>query len=106
MSTNTNTNKLISALCYFSVFFAGFILPIAVYFIVDDIEVKGHAKRAFVSHLIPLITIPLFVVGGLMSGVGDVFGVVVVLGFIVTFIVNIAVVIWNVVKGIQVLRTY
>jgi hypothetical protein len=103
---NSDTNKLISALCYFSVFFAGFILPIAVYFIVHDEEVKRHAKHAFVSHLIPLITIPIFILGGVMSGAVDVAGVVIVLGFIVTFVVNIAVVVWNVVKGIQVLKSY
>jgi hypothetical protein len=103
---SADANKLISALCYFSVFFAGFILPIAVYFIVNDEEVKRHAKHAFLSHLIPLITIPIFVLGGLMSGIGDAFGIVVVLGFIVTILVNIVVVIWNVVKGIQVLKSY
>ncbi|MBM6619031.1 DUF4870 domain-containing protein [Bacillus suaedaesalsae] len=102
----SDTNKLISALCYFSVFFAGFILPIAVYFIVDDLEVKRHAKHAFISHLIPLVTIPIFVFGGLLSGIGDGMSIVIILGFIVTFIVNIIVAIWNVVKGIQVLRTY
>jgi hypothetical protein len=103
---SADSNKLISALCYFSVFFAGFILPIAVYFIVDDKEVKRHAKHAFVSHLIPLISIPLFVLGGIMSGMGDVFGIVIVLGFILTFLVNVVVVVWNVVKGIQVLKSY
>jgi hypothetical protein len=103
---NNNTNKIISALCYFSIFFAGFILPIAVYFIVDDREVKTHAKRAFISHLIPLVTIPIFVVGGIMSGIGDVFGIVIILGFLLTFLINIVVIIWNVVKGIQVLKSY
>lgn len=101
-----DTNKIISSLCYFSIFFAGFILPIAVYFIVEDEVVKGHARSAFVSHLIPLITIPVFIISGLITGSGDVFGVAVILGFLIAFIVNIVVIIWNVIKGITVLKDY
>ncbi|MBD8071475.1 DUF4870 domain-containing protein [Bacillus sp. PS06] len=98
-----DTNRLISSLCYFSVFFAGFIFPIAVYFIVPEREVKNHAKKAFLSHLIPLLTIPLFIImffsfsqtGHLEFGF---IGVALLFG-----LVNIIVVIWNVVKGIKVL---
>ncbi|MFD1739363.1 DUF4870 domain-containing protein [Bacillus salitolerans] len=103
---NGDTNKLLSALCYFSIFFAGFILPIVIYFIVSDREVKDHAKGAFLSHVIPLVTIPVFVFGGIMSGVAEGFFIILIIGFIVTFIVNIVVVVWNVIKGIQVLRSY
>ncbi len=52
MMTN---HKLLAALCYFSVFFAPFLLPGIVYFITDDREVKHHAKRSLVSHLVPVI---------------------------------------------------
>ncbi|KAA0548758.1 DUF4870 domain-containing protein [Bacillus sp. BGMRC 2118] len=102
----SDTNKLLSALCYFSVFFAGFILPVAVYFIVDDSEVKRHAKHALVSHILPFVTIPLFVFVGWVTGFGDALNIVIILAFIFTFIVNIVIVIWNVIKGIQVIRTY
>ncbi|MFZ3590174.1 DUF4870 domain-containing protein [Bacillus sp. DJP31] len=103
---NNDSNKIISALCYFSIFFAGFILPIIVYFIVNDREVKKHAKHAFISHLIPVVTIPFLLIGGFMSGVGEVVAGVLILGIILTFILNIVVIIWNVVKGIEVLRSY
>lgn len=105
MNSN-DSGKIISALCYFSIFFAGFILPFIVYFIVDNKEVKKHAKHAFISHLIPLVTIPILVIGGITSGLGEVVVGVLIFGIILTFILNIIVVIWNVVKGIQVLRSY
>lgn len=98
------TNRLVSSLCYFSIFFAGFIFPIAVYFIVDDLEVKEHAKKALLSHLIPLITIPVVVftlifTGGepTMLAVGGIFV------FILLGVINLGVLIWNIVKGIKVL---
>lgn len=100
---NMETNKIISSLCYFSIFFAGFLLPIAVYFIVQDTEVREHAKKAFISHLIPFITviffiIPMIVAGSMEAAVG---GMLILFGLfgVISFIV----VIWNVVKGIQVL---
>ncbi|WP_445613075.1 DUF4870 domain-containing protein [Geobacillus sp. YF-1] len=107
-----STNKMVSALCYFSVFFAPLLLPIVVYFVVEDMEVKRHAKRSLVSHLIPAATIVLFIAfaasplllghwneGSFLFGSG-----VVWLGFLVAGVVNLVVVIWNVIKGIQVLK--
>ncbi|WP_246942634.1 DUF4870 domain-containing protein [Bacillus pinisoli] len=101
-----NTNKIISSLCYFSIFFAGFILPIAVYFIVDDREVKHHAKRALFSHIIPVITIPVIIMFAIMVETMGTFGISIILGFLLAILINIVVVIWNVIKGIQVLKTY
>ncbi|MBE4907012.1 DUF4870 domain-containing protein [Bacillus luteolus] len=97
------TNKIISSLCYFSIFFAGFLLPIAVYFIVQDQEVREHAKKAFISHLIPFITIiffvlPMFVMGSMEAAVGGM-----LIFFALFSLISFIVVIWNVVKGIQVL---
>ncbi|WP_456277694.1 DUF4870 domain-containing protein [Bacillus sp. AK128] len=103
---SNNTNKLISSLCYFSIFFAGFILPIAVYFIVDDAEVKRHASRALISHIIPLITIPVFVFFGFLADAGGGFGLFILLGFLLAFLINMVIIVWNVIKGIQVLKTY
>jgi len=97
-----NTNKLISSLCYFSIFFAGFIFPIAVYFVVDSHEVKSHAKVALFSHLIPLITIPLIFIPAIFVGMIDnLVPFILIVSF--TVIVNIAVAVWNIVKGIKVL---
>lgn len=95
-------NRLLSSLCYFSIFFAGFIFPIIVYFISDSNEVKAHAKRALLSHLLPLITIPIIIMLAIFDGTGG-FGVV-IFGAIVIGGINIAVVIWNIVKGIQALK--
>jgi hypothetical protein len=99
-------NKVISSLCYFSVFFAGFIFPIAVYFIVNDPEVKKHAKSAFLSHLIPLLTIPVLIFLGVSAGISgsDVMMILMFIGIALSGILNLIVVIWNVVKGIKVLR--
>lgn len=103
---------MLSALCYFSVFFAPFILPIVVYFVVEDVEVKRHAKRSLVSHLIPAATILLFIALAaspvLFGHWGEeslfVGGGLAWLGFLVAGVVNLVVVIWNVIKGIQVLK--
>jgi hypothetical protein len=108
-----NANKVLASLCYFSIFFAGFIFPIIVYFVTDHPEVKHHAKKALISHLIPVTTILLFIVSAIFVGwtgggsdvsfwVGS--GLVWIGGFIVAGIVNLVVVIWNIIRGIQVLK--
>ncbi|MBB3869105.1 DUF4870 domain-containing protein [Parageobacillus toebii NBRC 107807] len=107
-----NSNKVLASLCYFSIFFAGFIFPIVVYFVADDQAVKQHAKKAFLSHLIPAATILLFIISaifaGLTGGGSDVsFWVssgLVWLGFAIAGVVNLVVVVWNIIKGIQVLK--
>ena len=50
-----SNNKLLAALCYFSVFFTPLLIPVIVYFVSDDREVKHHAKRSLVSHLVPVV---------------------------------------------------
>ncbi|NSL51832.1 DUF4870 domain-containing protein [Calidifontibacillus erzurumensis] len=97
-----DTNRLISSLCYFSIFFAGFLFPIAIYFIVDSYEVKEHAKKALISHVIPFLSVIGFIFLFLLSGghpsiIGG-FSILLAIGLI-----NIAVVVWNIVKGIKVL---
>lgn len=98
------TNRLVSSLCYFSIFFAGFIFPIAVYFIVDNPEVKQHAKKALLSHLIPVITIPVIIFPLIFTG-GEptllAFGGIMM--FVIIGAINLGILIWNVVKGIKVL---
>jgi Domain of unknown function (DUF4870) len=107
-----NSNKVLASLCYFSIFFAGFIFPIVVYFVADDQAVKQHAKKAFLSHLIPAATILLFIISaifaGLTGGGSDVSlwvgSGLVWLGFVIAGVVNLVVVVWNIIKGIQVLK--
>jgi cytochrome c biogenesis factor len=103
------TNKVLASLNYFSVFFAPFLLPIAIYFIVDHIEVRQHAKKALVSHIIPFLSI-LAVIGMIVfSGFSNpsevTFLTVFFGGFLVVGLINLIVFIWNIVKGIKLLTT-
>ncbi|QGQ48068.1 DUF4870 domain-containing protein [Metabacillus sediminilitoris] len=103
------TNKLIASLNYFSVFFAPFLLPIAIYFIVDHNEVKQHAKKAIVSHIVPFISVVAMIGIVVFSGFSNLsegaFLTVFFGSFLVVGIINIIVVIWNIVKGIKLLTT-
>lgn len=47
-------SRVLSALCYFSILFAPFLLPVIVFFIAPDADVKYHAKRSLLSHLVPV----------------------------------------------------
>lgn len=112
-----NNSKMLSALSYFSVLFAPFIVPIIVFFVSQDKEVKHHAKKSLISHIIPVILmIFLFII---------IFATVVPasysmsmtfeqpsfwmasgpLIFILLYaIIYIIVLIWNIIQGIRVLR--
>lgn len=97
------TKRVISSLCYFSIFFAGFIFPIAVYFIVDHKDVKKHAIHALVSHIIPLVTIP-FLILLVVAGIVELQALPIIIAVILFGLINIVIVVWNVIKGIQVLK--
>jgi hypothetical protein len=56
-----DTRKVLSGLSYFSIFFAGILFPLVVMLASGDNVTKSHAKKAFVSHLIPLIPTPLLI---------------------------------------------
>jgi len=112
-------NRILSALCYFSVLFAPFLLPIIVYFITQEKEVKYHAKRSIISHLIP---VGLGIIGFLVLMVGSVamysnpleiesspsFGFFTAGGSLLFMgiyaILSLAVLIWNIIQGVKVLR--
>ncbi|MGD6794268.1 DUF4870 domain-containing protein [Metabacillus indicus] len=104
-----NTNKLLSSLCYFSIFFAPFLFPIIVYFIADERDVKQHAKKSLFSHLVPLLTLilPFFMMlfAGLAGSPEALAVGIVIFGFILIGIVNIAVFVYNIVQGIKILKT-
>lgn len=101
-----DTKKVLSALSYFSVLFLQGLFPLIVFFASEDKEVKGHAKKAFFSHLVPLITIPLFIWGIVLGVTGQDSTVpfVIIPAFIVCFILGLIVIIWNIIQGIKVLR--
>lgn len=101
-----DTKKVLAALSYFSVLFLQGLFPLIVYFASEDLEVKGHAKRAFFSHLVPLITVPFFIWGIVLGVTGQDSTVpfVIIPAFIVCFLLGLIVIIWNIIQGIKVLR--
>ncbi|MBQ0139951.1 MAG: DUF4870 domain-containing protein [Kurthia sp.] len=105
-------NRIISSLCYFSIFFAGFILPLIVWLVIKDTEVRYHAKSALLSHL--LLYVPLLI-GGLAlvlfgflnydsSPPGDLMAIVSIVFVIFIALFSLAIVIWNIYRGIKVLN--
>ena len=94
----------------FSVFFAPFIVPIIIYFVSPDPEVKRHSIRALLSHVIPFIlciilVVALFIVGIFSGHVNSntIFATSVLLG-LGYGLIYLVIIIWNVVQGIKVLR--
>lgn len=101
------TDKVLSSLSYFSILFAAFIFPLVLYFVTDSKEVKYHAKKAFISHLIPvvfgIIIFLLFVSEIMINETGYPF--LSIISFVVFGIVSVVVLVWNIIKGIQVLQS-
>ncbi|MEH7012089.1 DUF4870 domain-containing protein [Neobacillus niacini] len=99
-----DTRKVLSGLCYFSIFFAGILFPLVVMFASGDDVTKGHAKKAFLSHLIPLIPAPLliFAIFNDLNAINNqaipVFTLVTA-GIMV--LVSLIVTIWNLIKGVK-----
>ncbi|RKD73589.1 hypothetical protein ATL39_1891 [Sinobaca qinghaiensis] len=63
-----SSDRIISAVSYISIFFAPVLLPLIVW-IVGNEFVSKHAKRAFVSHVLPWLfflgaMVPFWIVGG------------------------------------------
>ncbi|WP_102693941.1 DUF4870 domain-containing protein [Rummeliibacillus pycnus] len=116
-----DNNRILSSLCYFSIFFAGFILPLIVYFVTTDRDVKGHAKRAFISHLLLIIPTVLGIILFIFtiasnpfsyetnimnesSGAGTFLVIAWFIFVIVEVVISIAVFIWNIIQGVKVLK--
>ncbi|WML59100.1 DUF4870 domain-containing protein [Neobacillus sp. PS2-9] len=99
------TRKVLSSLCYFSIFFAGFIFPLVVYFASGDQGTKAHAKKSLFSHLIPLILMPVVVIAVLNDSVNiqNEIPIFTIISIVALAITGIAVTIWNIVKGVKVL---
>lgn len=114
-----DNNRILSALCYFSILFAPFLLPIIVYFITPDLEVKHHAKRSLLSHLLPVgllvITILFMIIGafsfstmpydgyGTSTGIGFMSAMPIIL-MILYMVVSLIILIWNIIQGVKVLQ--
>lgn len=100
-------NKLLAAISYFSIFFAGILFPLIVWIVSSERFVKEHAKKAFLSHLFPLIPVPFIIytaISGMIGGQPEV-PVLFFVSIIAVAVIGVIVTIWNIVKGIQVLST-
>ncbi|MBO1626098.1 DUF4870 domain-containing protein [Bacillus arachidis] len=100
-------NNILSSLSYFSIFFAPILVPIIIYFIAEK-EVKYHAKKALWTHLIPCVTV---IIGLALTGVvqfsilsENAVGIALLGTVAIAFILSIYYFIWNIVKGIKVLK--
>ncbi|WP_066058723.1 DUF4870 domain-containing protein [Robertmurraya korlensis] len=101
-----NTNKVLAGMSYLSIFFAGFIFPLVVFLVTTSPYVKQHAKKAFLSHLIPIIPVP-FLVGAAVyldftNQLSDTTPIYIIVGALLTGLIAIIVTIWNLVKAIKV----
>ncbi|EMA6342293.1 DUF4870 domain-containing protein [Bacillus cytotoxicus] len=104
-----NGNKILAALSYWSVFFAPILFPIIIW-IIGENETKIHAKKALWTHIIPGIAafLGMIIVGmlGIGSNQPDItlgIGAIIIVG--ICGIISIYFFIWNIVKGIQVLKS-
>lgn len=109
--------KTLSALCYFSIFFFPLLIPFVIYFIAEDKEIKHHAKRSFISHLLPILlliigliifSISMFSVEKRMTAIiQQQFDFWQIAPFLFTLIYSflfIVILIWNVFQGVKVLK--
>ncbi|MFD2209756.1 DUF4870 domain-containing protein [Virgibacillus halophilus] len=96
--------KVLSSLCYFSIFFAPFLLPLIVYFVISDTEVRRHAKRALLSHILPFILIFVVIILALAMFDSNIAFAVIISGFVLSGIVYFVFFIWNIVQGIKVFQ--
>lgn len=97
-------NRPLSALSYLSVFFAPFIVPILVFLISKDEEVRSHSKKALISHLIPFLSIVLvflLIVGSFFTQNEAAIGGAAIIGIVGIMLVNIAVILYNIYKAIK-----
>lgn len=109
--------KVLSALCYFSVFIFPLLIPFVIYLTSEDREVKAHATRSFVSHIIPMI---LLVIGlvffsfsmftaqrrmtAIMQQQVDFWSFAPFLFTVIYSLLFLVVIVWNVFQGVRVLR--
>jgi hypothetical protein len=99
------TRKVLSSLCYFSIFFAGFLFPPIVYFATGDEVTKRHAKKSLLSHLIPLIptALMIFTILNDIFTMPDRISAITIISMVILLLTWGIVVIWNIFKGVKVL---
>lgn len=100
--------KILNALSYFSVIFAPFLVPLIVWIVGKDEDVKYHAKRALISHIIPIILIIIIafvVIATSFTGMleSNASGLFIIGSLAVSGLMYVVIFIWNIVQGIKVM---
>ena len=111
------SNNTLSSLCYFSIFFSPLLLPVIIYLVTDDSEVKFHAKRSFISHIIPIALLILgFILFSLsmfsvenrmfeMMNAGFNFWSASPIFFMLLYgLVTLIIFVWNIVQGVKLIK--
>lgn len=107
-----DNERVLASLSYFSIFFAPFLFPIILFFIVKDEFVKQHAKRALLSHLVPVvfgfILVFLLLTSSWLADLNNSNGTGIAIGYVIGMLAYLAVTfgffVWNIVQGIRVLK--
>lgn len=102
-----SNRSLLSALNYFSLFFAPLVFPlITLMFGYKDMQ--HHGKRAFISHLIPTATLILigisYYISAKVAGTQTPNSILVSGGTILIILIMVGVIVWNVKEGIKQLK--
>jgi len=103
-----SNRSLLSALNYFSMFFAPIVFPL-ITLIFGYKEMKQHGKRAFISHLIPTATLIVigisYYISAKLDGTQTPNSILVSGGTILIILIMFGVIIWNVKEGVKQLKT-
>lgn len=113
--TTMENQKILSAFSYLSILFAPFIVPLVVYFVTKDSDVKRHSIRALLSHLIPvafgIIFFAVFIFSTLsfntnfdLNSDSHNFLIIWFASFAIYILVSLGVVIWNIIQAVRVIR--
>lgn len=102
-----SNRRLLSSLNYFSIFFAPFVFPLITIF-VGETDIKIHGKQAFLSHCIPValyaVLMTLFYLSAYISGAAEPNSIFVVTGVVFLMTISLSVIVWNIIRGIKVLK--
>ena len=103
-------NRALNALSYFSVIFAPFLVPIIIWILGKDEDVKHHAKRALISHIIPIVLLIILMIAVFVSVLTEIQatttndgGIAIIIGIVLLIVTYIISFVWNIIQGIKVI---
>lgn len=103
-----SNRSLLSSLNYFSLFFAPVLFPL-ITLIFGYKEMKQHGKRAFISHLIPTLSLIImaiiYYIFAKVVGADAPNPILFNGGTIIISLITMGVIIWNIKEGVKQLRT-